>query len=139
MKPSIMQYVNISDLIDNHAQNSEVNTDKSVEDVDNGNGPQYSIADKARIHNEPDLKEPEKVYQPDEEHKLHSIGSKVEIIWPLNNAFYTGTISDVSDGRQTVNYDDCDVEKLENYRSNMALCFMRNSPCYVGVLLDFKN
>lgn len=39
-------------------------------------------------------------------------GDRIEVYWPTDNQFYPGTVNSASDGKHTVNYDDCDIENL---------------------------
>ena len=55
--------------------------------------------------------EPEIVTPP--QNDLPSVGDRVEIFWPIDNAFYKGSVSELTpDGKHVIVYDDEDVETI---------------------------
>lgn len=42
-----------------------------------------------------------------------STGDRFEVYWPLMDQFYSGTVKNITDNHDTVNYNDGDVETLQ--------------------------
>ena len=42
-----------------------------------------------------------------------SIGDRIDVFWPLDNAFYPGVVTDIDNGHHQIQYDDGDKETLE--------------------------